>query len=263
MSHESDKNANLSQSLVNKVVETAIDSQLKSARKIDVNLDTQVSQALQGNANSVKISGKKIIAIEDIHLEAIDITCQDLSLNLTQALLGKIAFDRPGNFEVELVFTESDCDRLLNSEYVRILLQSLNLEIDRQPANFYIQQSKCYLEKNSLSLTGIIVLNRGQQSKTAPFKIALKFDRQGSEIGFCGGEYLNDRTLDLNATVAIMNKVQDLLYLRNFENSDLALTVTNIQIEERRLIIRANTQIKQLPESISDSLKSVSSEINN
>jgi len=264
MSHEPDNNSDLPQNIVNKVVETAIASQVKSAGKIDVNLNSEVFQALQGKANSLKIIGEKVIAFKDIQLEEIDIACQDLSLNLTQALLGNIAFDQPGNFQIKLVFTESDCDRLLNSAYVRTLLQNLALEIDRQPANFYLQQSKCHLkQEGNLSLEGIIILNREQQLKTAPFKIAFLFYQAGLEIGFGGGKYLENQTLDLNETVAIMNKVQNLLYLRNFENDDLAFDITNIQIKQQQLIIQANTEIKRLPDSISQSIKSVSSEINN
>jgi|GEM_PF-5614656 len=263
MSHEPVENVDLPQHLVNKVAEAAISSQLQSSRKIDVKLDSEVSQAFQGKADSLKIEGEKIIAGKDIHFEAIDIACEDLSLNLTQALLGKIAFDRPGNFQLKLVFTESDCDRLLNSQYVRTLLQNLSLQIDRHPANFYLQQGKCHLEQDNLSLAGLIILNRDRQIKSAPFEIAFRLYQSGSEIGFGGGKYLENKTLDLNETVAIMNKVQDLLYLRHFENNNLAFAVTEIQIKNRQLVIQANTQIKQLPNSISESIESVSSEINN
>jgi len=262
MSHESDSNADLSQNIVNKVAQAAIATQLDSASKIDVSLDSDLPQMLQGKANSLKIVGEKIIAVKDIHLEKIDITCQDVSVDLIQSLLGNVAFEQPGNFQVKLVFTESDCDRLLNSDYVRVLLQNLALEIDRTTANFYLQQSKCHLkQEGNLSLEGIIILNR-EQSKAAPFKIAFQFERSGSRIGFGGGKYLENQTLDLNETVAIMDKVRDLLYLRNFENDDLAFDITNIQIKEQQLIIQANTEIKQLPDSISESIKSVSSKIN-
>ena len=226
-------------------------------------LDSDVLGMMQGKANSLEIIGKKLVTVKDIHLEEIDITCQDISVNLTQALLGKVAFEQPGNFQVKLVFSESDCDRLLNSEYVRILLQNLTLEIDPQPASFYLQRSKCCLTlRDKLSLSATLVLQRGQQTKAAPFKIAFKLEQAGSKIGFCGGKYLESETFDLDETVAIMNKVRDLLYLRHFENDDLAFNVTQIEIKDRQLIVQANTEIKRLPNSISQSIESVSSDIN-
>jgi urease accessory protein UreE len=264
MSNESEAKGDLKQLLINKAAETAIAASVESADNIDVNLDSNIPQLLQGETTSLKIVGEKIIAVKDIHLEKIDITSQDLSLNLTQAILGKIAFEQPGNFQVKLVFSKSDCDRLLNSEYVRTLLQNLALEIAQQPATFHLEQSECdFKQDGKLSLITTIVLNREQQIKTVRFKIALQFYQAGLGIKFIEGRYLGDQTFDLDEIVAIMNKVRDLLYLRHFANDDLAFNITSIQIENQQLLLKGDTQIKKLPNSISESIKSVASVISN
>jgi hypothetical protein len=264
MSNESKASQDLKQLLINKVSETAISSQVQSAGNIDVNLESSVSQLLKGETTSLKLVGEKIIAVKDIHLEKIDITVQDLSLNLTQALLGKITFEQPGNFQVKLVFTKSDCDRLLNSEYVRTLLQNLTLEIPQQSATFHLEQSECDFEQDGkLFLITTIVLNKEQQIKTVRFKIALQFYQAGLGIKFIEGRYLGDQTFDLDELVAIMNKIRDLLYLRHFANDDLAFNITNIQIENQQLLLKGDSQIKRLPDSISESIKSVASVISN
>ena len=263
MNSKSEADFDLKQKIINKVTETAIASRVESAGKIDVNLDSDLPHLLQGQTNSLKITGEKIIAIKDIQLEKIDITCNDLSLNLTQALLGKIAFEQPGNFAIKLIFTESDCDHLLNSEYVRVLLQNLVFDIAGESAYFYFQQAKCSLESDgNLSLTAAIVLHRQQQTKTARFKIDFQFYQQGAGIKFFGGQYLNDKALDWNETAAIMTKASQLLDLRHFANENLALEITNIQIKDKQLIINSNTKIKKLPDSITQSIKSVTEEIN-
>jgi hypothetical protein len=263
MSNESKPNFDLKQQLINKAAETAIASQVESAHNIDVNLDSNLGQLLQGETTSLKIVAEKIIAVKDIHLEKIDITSQDLSLNLTQAILGKITFEQPGNFQVKLAFTQSDCDRLLNSEYVRTLLQNLSLTIAQDSAIFHLQESECNLEQDGkLSLITTIVLNREQQIKTVRFKIALQFYQAGLGIKFIEGRYLGDQTFDLDEIIAIMDKVCDLLYLRHFANDDLAFNITSIQIEDQQLLIKGDTQIKRLPDSISESIKSMSAKIN-
>jgi hypothetical protein len=262
MSNESKANPDFKQQLINKAAETAIASQVESADNIDVNLEGKISQLLQGETTSLKIVGEKIIAVKDIHLEKIDITAQDLSLNLTQAILGKITFEQPGDFQIKLVFTKADGDRLLNSEYVRILLQNLTLDIPQQPATFHLEQSECDFEQDGkLFLITTIVLNRGQQIKRVRFKIALQFYQAGLGIKFIEYRYLGDQTFDLDEIIAIMNKVRDLLYLRHFANDDLALNITSIQIEDQQLILKGDTQIKRLPDSISESIKSVASQI--
>lgn len=264
MSNAPENDIDPTQEIVNKIAASAISSQLESASKIDVNLNSKVPNLLQGKAEAVKITGEKIVVVEDIQLEKIDLACQDLSLNLTQAILGKIAFDRPGNFQVKLIFTQTDCDRLLNSDYVKVLLQNLSLDLDSQPANFYLQQGICsFDDSGDISLTATIVLRRSQQTKTARFKIIFRLDNDGSAIEFISGKYLGKSALDWDETAAVMNKAGDLLYLRHFANEDLCFTLNKIRIQNRQLIIQADTQIDQLPDSLSQSFKSVCSEINN
>jgi len=262
MSHESESNLDPTQTIVSKVAEAAISTVVNSVGKIDVKLDSELPQMLQGKVDSLEIVGEKIVAVQDICLEKIDISCEDVSVNLFQALLGQVAFEKTGEFQVKLVFTESDCDRLLNSKYVKTLLQNLRLDLDPQPSSFYLQQSKCQLAEDNLSLQGTIVLQR-QQLKTALFEISFYFEDDGSEIGFLGGKYSTESALSLTETVAIMNKVRDLLYLRQFENEDLAFKIIKIAIANKQLILQADTKIKRLPDSISQSIESVSSKINN
>ena len=261
MSHESAK-PNLEQSLVNKTAEAAIASQVKSAQNIKVDLDSKVSQLVRGDAKSLKIKGEKIIAFRDLQLEQVDISCDNLSLNLTQAILGKIAFEQPGNFQLRLVFTSSDCDRLLNSEYVKILLQNLPLDL-AEKSSFHLQEAQCQLHGGGkVSVTAKVVVNRGQHSNEARFKIALQFERDGTKIIFNGGQYLDERGMNLDETVAIMSKIRDLLYLRHYSNPDLAFNITRIDVTSQQLTVQGNAQIKRLPESISQSIETVASDIN-
>lgn len=263
MSHESKSASNLQQSIFNQAAALGVANQIKSSQQIDVNLDTEMPQLLQGKVKSLQITGEKVVAIKDVHLEQLTFSGDDLSLNLSQAILGKIAFERPGNFKVKLVFTESDCDRLLNSEYVRILLQNLCLDLNSEAASFYLQTGKCcFVDDDTLSLSATVVLNREQQTKTAEFEMRLQFYQDGLKVKFVGGKYREGKALDLDETLSILNKVGDLLYLRHFANADLAVDVTKIKLKNQQLVVQALTQIKRLPDSVSQSIKSVCEEIN-
>ena len=61
---------------------------------------------------------------------------------------------------------------------------------------------------------------------------------------------------------AIMSKINDLLYLRHFANADLSLDLTAIEVEAKQLTVLATAQVKQLPDSIAQSIESVASTIN-
>lgn len=266
MNNKSNDNFDFQKTVVNKAAEAAIASQIESAKNVEVEVDSETLQIIQGEVNSLKITGEKIIAVQDIQLEQIDITSDNLSLDITQALLGKISFEQPGNFKVKIIFTESDCDRLLNSEYVRILLQNLSLEITPPSANFYIKQAKCHLKDDGhLFLVTTIVFNREQQIKIARFEIALQVCQDGTIIKiikFNGGRYLDNQTLDLDETIAMMSKVSALLYLRHFTNDDLSFNITSVEVKAQKLVLQGNAQVKRLPNSIAQSLESVASKIN-
>ena len=264
MNTKSEDNFDLKQTVVNKAAEAAVTSQVKSVENIEVNVDSEVSQMIQGKANSLEIAADKIVVVEDIRLEQLDLACDDLSFDLTQALLGKIALEKPGNFRVKIIFTKSDCDLLLNSKYVRVLLQSLPLKIGQQSANFYIRQAECTFDKEGkLFLTASIVLNR-KEIKTARFEIGIEFYRRGASIKFDGGKYIGETTFDLDETVAMMSKICDLLYLRRYSDANFSLDITDIEVEpeSKQLIVQADARVKKIPDSIMKSMESVASRVN-
>ena len=264
MNTKSENNFDFKQTVVNKAAEAAVTSQIESAENIEVNINSEVSQMIQGKADSLEIAAEKIVVFKDIQLEQLDVTSDNLSLDLTQAILGKIALKQPGDFKVKLIFTKSDCDRLLNSEYVRVLLQNLLLEIGQQTANFYIRQAECtFNDEGKLLLTASIVLNRGE-IKTARFEIGIAFYRSGASIKFDGGKYIGETTLDLDETVAMMSKICDLLYLRHYSDANLALNITNIEVdpESEQLIVEADARVKKIPDSIMQSMMSVATQVN-
>ncbi len=265
MNTKFEDNFDLKQTVVNKAAEAAVTSQVESIENIKVNVDGEVSQMIQGKANSLEIAAEKIVVLEGIQLEQLNITGDDLSLDLSQAILGNIALKQPGNFKVKIIFTKSDCDRLLNSEYVRVLLQNLPLEIGQQTANFYIRQAECtFNDEGKLLLTASIVLNRGEQIKTARFEIGIKFYRRGASIKFDGGKYIGETTLDLDETVAMMSKICDLLYLRHYSDGNLSLDLTNIEVkpESEQLMVQADARVKKIPDSIMKSMESVATQVN-
>ena len=255
----------LKQTVVNKAAEAAVTSQIESVENIEVNINSEVSQMIQGKADSLELAAKNIVVVENIELEQLNISSDNLSLDLSQAILGKIALKQPGNFKVKIVLNQSDCDRLLNSKYVRVLLQNLVLEIGQQTANFYIEDAECrFDDEGKIFLIASIVLNRGEKIKTARFEIGIKFYRRGASIKFNGGKYIGETTLDLDETVAMMSKICDLLYLRHYSDANLSLDITDLDVEpeSKQLVVQANASVKRIPDSITEPMESVASQIN-
>lgn len=261
MNGESAENFNLGKKIVDKVTETAIASQVKSAQDIKVEIDSQPSQLATGKVESVAISCDKVVAFGDLSLEQIDIASEAFSVDLLAVILGDISLVQPGNFQVEIVFTEADCDRLLNSGYVKTLLQNLTLEIPQQPISFYLKQAHCQLKAQGIvDLEAELVLKSVKTSQTR-FQIQLQFAQNGTQMKFLAGKYLDDPQVDLQQTVAILNKVKDLIYRRTLDTKDLSADILSIAVSPGQLIVGLNAQVKRLPNSLDESIKSVAADI--
>ena len=248
--------------VVNKVAETTIASQLDSSQNIDVAIDSQVSQLAQGKLESLEIAGEKIIAFEAISLEKLSVSSGNIAVDLTQAIFGNLVLEQPGDFSVKIVFTPADCDRLLNSAHVRVLLESLSLKINNSAVNFYLQEANCtFNSQGGIYLTAQLKLNYPRSTKVAKFEIEFDLYDSGKAIAFKGGKYLESSGLDLDETVAVMNKISDLLYLRHFTTPDLTANITDVAIESQQLVLSFDLQLQQLPDSLDRSIKSVASEI--
>ena len=261
MNNKSAKNFDLGKNIIDKATETAIASQVKSAQNIQVDIDSQPSQLATGKVEAIAISCEKVVAVQDLSLEQIDIASEDLSINLLTAILGDISLVKPGNFQIEIVFTEADCDRLLNSSYVKILLQNLMLDLEQQPVSFYLQQASCQLkEQGVVYLEADLVLESAKTTQTR-FQIQLQFCQNGTQVKFLGGKYLEDPKVDLQHTVAILNKVKDLIYLRTLHTKDLSVDILKIEVSPQQLILGLNAQVKRLPDSIEESIESLASDI--
>ncbi|MGV2827622.1 hypothetical protein [Myxosarcina sp. GI1(2024)] len=76
------------------------------------------------------------------------------------------------------------------------------------------------------------------------------------------GKYQKHRALSLEATIAIISKIQDLLYFRQFTSSDFSFEIEAIRIEAKQLILWVKATIYQLPRSIESPLKTTAIEIN-
>ena len=93
------------------------------------------------------------------------------------------------------------------------------------------------------------------------FEIQFQFCHNGDLVKFMGGQYLENPSISLQETIAILNKVRDLIYFRSWKTKDLTADITTIAVASGRLILGLETCLQQLPDSIDLSIKSLASDI--
>ena len=83
MTHE---DRNLEEQVVSKAVEMTLSSQLDSAEKIEVDVQTDLSEIIQGKAEGVAISGQGLVMQKDIRIQEMEWQTNGVDINPLSAL---------------------------------------------------------------------------------------------------------------------------------------------------------------------------------
>ncbi len=263
MSDRPSDKSNLAKNTLNKAAELLISSQVNSAKNLEIEIDSQPERLLQGKVDSLSIKGQKI-TWHELKIEQLNLNLDNLEIELLSTILGQVKLTKPGDIRAKIIFNKTDCDRLLNSQYVNTLLQKLSIYVNDNCYVWSLHNAKCYLGNDGeLKLRSGIELSSDLETQTVDLEIKIRVGQQGKEIMFKGGKYLHGKFLSLAISVAIMTRIKDLLYLRNFTNPDFAVDLEKIEIKDKHLILWSNIRVYQIPDSLKASIEAVASEINN
>ena len=209
----------------------------------------------------INVKGREI-TWHELTIAQLDLDLDNLDIQLLPTILGQIKLNKPEDIQAKIIFNETDCDRLLNSQYVKTLLQKLSISVDENSYIWSLHHAQCYLGNDGeLKLRSGIKLSSNLETQTVDLEIEIRLCQQGREIMFKGGKYLHGNFLSLAINVALMTRIKDLLYLRHFANSDFAFDLEKIEIEDKHLILWSNIRVARIPDSLKASIESVASEI--
>jgi hypothetical protein len=257
----SDK-TNLAKNALNKAAEICVSSQIDSAENLEIDIDSQPDRLLQGKVDSIGLKGREI-TWHELKIEELDLNLENLEIEILPTILGRVKLNKPGNIQAKIIVSETDCDRLLNSEYVITLLQKLPIVVNEQSYIWSLKNAKCYLGNDGeLKMHSGIELSSDLETKTVDLEIEIQLCQQGREIIFKRAKYLHGKFLSLAMNVAMMTRIKDLLYLRHFNNSSFAFAIEQIEIANKQLILWSNIKVYQIPDSLKASIESVAAEIN-
>jgi hypothetical protein len=261
MSDRPSDKTNLAKNALNKAAEIYVSSQIDSVEDLEVDIDSQPEQLLQGKVDSISLKGREI-TWHELKLEQLDLNLDNLEIELLPTIVGQVKLKKPGNIQAKIIVSETDCDRLLNSEYVTTLLQKLSIVVNKQSYIWSLKNAKCYLGNDGeLKLRSEIELSSDLETKTVDLEIEIKLCQQGREIIFKRAKYLHEKFLSLAMNVEIMTRIKDLLYLRHFNNSSFGIEIEQIEIVNKHLILWSKIQVYQIPDSLKAFIESVASEI--
>lgn len=232
---------------LSKVVEIGIATQLDHSEQIDVDIRTNPVNFIQGKLDSVEISGKGLVVKQDLRVETITISTDEVSINPLSAVFGNIELTHPTDAEARIVLTEADINHAFGCDYVQTKLRGLKMDMDGHPVTIDVQQATLDLPGENKFVIAATFLMREQNevksfSATAIPEIHEDGNRISLEISAAEGQGLT-----LKLIMVIFDRLSALLDLRNFNIPGVTLQLDRLEAQQGRLVIHAKTQIAQLP----------------
>ena len=232
---------------LSKVAEVGIANQLDKVDKLNIDIRTNPGKLIQGEVDSVAISGRGMVMKQDLRIESIEVQTAKVSINPLSVIFGSIELDQPADANAQIVLTEDDLNRAIASDYLASKLQDLKLEIDEQLHTIKLQQADLQLlSAGTMSLNINFLLQESNEAKTLSASIIPKAIEDGQRIDL---EILSieGQGLTPELGIAILNQIKTLLDLNNFDLPGMTLWLQKFDIQAGKMIIHVKTNIQQIP----------------
>jgi hypothetical protein len=236
----------LGEQALDKATEIVLTSQLDDAENIEVDIRTDPLQLVQGKVDSVNIHGQGLVVKQELRAESVTIQTDAVAINPLKAVTGEIELNQPAHAQTQVILTEADLNRALQSDYLRNKLRQLEVEVDGKIVPIDIQHVELQLlNDDRINISAAIDTDGVEETEfNAVVKPILKENGQRIEIEILSAQ---GQGLSLKFLTALFQKLIELLDLRNFELGGMTLKLNELETYEGTLSLQANTTIVKLP----------------
>ncbi|WP_416672842.1 LmeA family phospholipid-binding protein [Egbenema bharatensis] len=237
----------LTEQAINKLFELALSSQLDEAKQVEVDIRTEPTKLVQGQFDSVDISGKGMTFKQAIRIEAIDVSTDAVTIDPLKAITGELELIQPLNAQVKLSLTEADLNQALASEYIRRKVQGLQIEHEGQVITFNVEQAIVRLqEAGQMAVeTQIFLPDSGECKSLSAIAIpSASEDGYRIDMKFVSAQ---GEGFSLDFLVVLFNQVVELLDLRNLKLGGNSLQLQALEVYPGKLLLQVMTRLQHIP----------------
>lgn len=236
---------------LSRAAEMMLSSQLDAAEKIDVDVRTNLLDIVQGEVDSVSVTGHGLVMQKDIRVQEMELHTDHISINPLSAILGKFELNQAIDATARLVLTEQDINRTLNCDYIRNKLQNLELDVDGQTAIVEPLHMELHLPSDGKIIFTVDTLLHNEIGNTKQIGftavILVKTDEQPLLIEGFNCTFGQGVSLELiSAFVRKLREMMNSSYFE-FELEEMALCVKDIDVQKGSMTIHAEAHVKHLP----------------
>jgi hypothetical protein len=239
----------LEEQALSEVAEKRISAQLDEVENLDVDIRTNLLKMVQGQVDSVSIAGQGMVMQKDIRLHELEVRTDSVAIDVLSAILGQIELNQPVDATARLVLTEQDINRALNSGYIRSNFQGLEVNVDGEIVTLEPQQMKIHLPGGGkVRFKATMLLHERGNTRQLGFNAAFQPRTDSQPVMLEEFNCSEGEGISLELTIALMNKVRELLNLPYFELEGIALRVKQLDVHEGSLTLHTQAYVRQIPE---------------
>lgn len=237
----------LGEQAISKIAEVGINSQLDEVEELTVDIRTDPIKVIQGEVDSVTISGKGMVIQQDLRMETLEISTETVAIDPLSVVFGNIELTQAANAEARIVLTEIDLNRALASDFLRNKMKLIKLQYQGHPMTVDLHEVTLNLPgegKLLINADFLVLENAERKHVTATCCPRLNQAQQRIELEILSAE---GQGLTPELAGAIFEQVTSLLDLRNFELPGMTLHLQELDVQAGQLVMCAKTQIEQIP----------------
>lgn len=239
----------LGEQALSKAAEAGFSSQLDEVGELDVNIETNPLQVIQGKVDSVSMKGTKMVQ-GDLRVEEMEMHIGSINIDAMSAAFGNIKLEKPTDATARIVLTEQDVSRALNSELVHEQLQNLSVEVEGQPTTVNVQEAEFSLPGNGkIGVKAEVFVQKTGKTHPVTFTAVPHLDRSRGTISLENVQYSEGKNLSPEVTETLRDKISDLLELRDFALEGMTLRLTQLEVQKGRMTLQAQSHVESLPSS--------------
>ncbi|WP_427158146.1 DUF2993 domain-containing protein [Aliinostoc sp. HNIBRCY26] len=233
---------------LNKAAEIGLSSQLDEVENLDVNIKTDPLKLIQGEVESVNITGEGLVMQKDLRMEVMEMQIKSVAINPLSAAFGKIELTKPTAGKARVVLTEVDINRAFNSEYVREQIQSQKININNSLQTIEPQTVEFRLPgEGKVALNASILLVENGETHQVAFTAVPRVNANGTTVTLENVTYGEGEEISPELTQALIAQTIEILNLSNFDLEGMSLRVKQLEVDTGKLTLQAEAEVEQIP----------------
>ncbi|MBR8835619.1 MAG: DUF2993 domain-containing protein [Stigonema ocellatum SAG 48.90 = DSM 106950] len=233
--------------LLSQEAERRVSDQLDKVEKINLDVQTDLLKIVQGQADGISFAGEGLV-MKGIRVQEIKLQTDSVGINPFSALFGQIELNQPVNASARIVLTEVDINRALTSDYLRSLMQNFDFNVRGEMVSLQLQEIQIHLPGGGkMEFTGKVFLQEKGITRPLGFTARVRPRTQPQPIMIESFNCTQGEDISVDVIVGLMHKVKELVNLPHFEFDDMALRIKNLEVQQGKLILLADAQVRQIP----------------